>query len=1111
MNGFRGICPERGCSGWILVWVLAVQAGLGASMLGRSSAQDKTRGQAGTGGKKESSQEALTVYGEAANFQNNGAYEIAVEEWKKFLAQFAKDPLAPKAQHYLGVCHLKLKDYPAAIAAFQAVVDKYDPFELTEEAFLNLGWCQYTQAQGGDKELFDKAAVTFSRMLKAFPAGKGNKADQAHFYHGESLYAQGQREQAADSYTSLLKDFKDSPLRRDAMYALGVTQEELGRYAQSGRVYDVYLKEFGDSPLATEVRMRKAETVLQAGLAAKADGKAEEASQLLSDAERAFAETTSVAGFISADHALYRQAYCALRQDEFARAAGLYARIPAEFPESTYVSEARLAAGRGYYKAQQMAEATTWLQQVLRADDADTPEAAHWLCRIYLTGGEASKAEELAAATLPKAAQSDYLVYLKIDQADALYESPERREEAVQLYVKIAADHADHDQAPQARYNAAFGALELKKYDAALDQVRQFLKSFGSHALAPDARFVACEAYLLTNQHEPAEKGYRELISSHADHRDLEAWRIRLGLCLYLQKKYEAVVTELSGGLAMLKQPANVAEAQYLIGASHFHQNEFEPASTAFEASIASDARWRQADEALLLLSRAQRGLNQLERAQETIRQLLRDFPGSKLLDQAHFRLGEYLYAAANYPAAVAQYDLVLKEFEGSPFAPYAIYGQGWSHLKAKDYGAGAESFTRLLAQHPDHSLAAETLLGRAMCRRQLGLLKETIDDLENFVKTGPEREPLSNARYELGLAKVGLKDFAAATSTFRQLLAEDQDYASAEQVRYELAWALKSGDKSEEALAEFRKLAAGSPTSALAAEARFHIGEHHYDMKQFQEAIASYDTAKAGAGSGELAEKVCYKLGWAQFQLEQYDLAMQQFDEQLASHSAGPLAADASFMKAECSFKKGDYQAAFPAFEAARQQTENAKQVTDLIRVLVLLHGGQSAIQLKQWDIGRQWLDEIPERYPESPYLAEALYERGRAQHKLNKLEEAAKDFEQAAAKSRSLVGASARFMAGEVYFQQKQHAKAIAQFQRVMFGYGAENAPDTIKSWQARAGYEAGRCAEVQIEGEKNAQRKSELIAESKKWYEYVVNKHPQSDLVEEAKKRLAVLAKQ
>jgi TolA-binding protein len=47
----------------------------------------------------QSPQDALILYGDAASFQNNGAFDLAAEEWQKFLQKFPKDPLAAKAQH----------------------------------------------------------------------------------------------------------------------------------------------------------------------------------------------------------------------------------------------------------------------------------------------------------------------------------------------------------------------------------------------------------------------------------------------------------------------------------------------------------------------------------------------------------------------------------------------------------------------------------------------------------------------------------------------------------------------------------------------------------------------------------------------------------------------------------------------------------------------------------------------------------------------------------------------------------------------------------------------------------------------------------------------------
>jgi TolA-binding protein len=99
---------------------------------------------------------------------------------------------------------------------------------------------------------------------------------------------------------------------------------------------------------------------------------------------------------------------------------------------------------------------------------------------------------------------------------------------------------------------------------------------------------------------------------------------------------------------------------------------------------------------------------------------------------------------------------------------------------------------------------------------------------------------------------------------------------------------------------------------------------------------------------------------------------------------------------------------------------------------------------------------------------------------------------------------------MVGEGLFEQKKFDAAIRAFKRVMYGYGGEQAPDDVKPWQAVAGYEAGRCAEVQIKSASDAAAKAKLIADAKSSFSYVVQRHPQHDKVQQAKEQLSKLEK-
>ncbi|MEQ8785598.1 MAG: tetratricopeptide repeat protein [Pirellulaceae bacterium] len=1068
---------------------------------------------------------ARNLYADAANAQNGGAFELAVTEWKRFLEKHPKSVLADKAQHYLGVCLLQLKPpkYEEAADAFAKVVAKIPQnkdFSLNEDAYLNLGWCQYSLGkEQNDKsaEWNQKAADTFAAMVKQFP--KGKFTDQALYFQAEALYAQGKRKESLAPYDQLVKEHPKSSLRSSGLYALGVTHEELGQYPQAGQAYDLLLKEFPDNQLVTEVRMRKAETLLQAGLALEREKKAAEAQAAYGQAAAMFADAASAQGFKLADHALYRQAFCVLKQDKVVEAGDLYTKLTKDFADSGYVREATMSAGRSYYRGEQFDKAAQAFQQVIAqeeatppaAKDALAPEAAHWICRIDLKQNEPAKAEALAVKVLPLAAESEYLVELKMDQADALYAQAKRKADSLPLYLKIAADHPQHASAARAVYNAAFTAMEIQQYEEGLKHVATFLAAYKDDPLTPDVQFVAAECNLFLKKYAEAEQGYRALIAANAGHSELPVWQVRLGLCLYLEKKYADTIAAMSPLVAMLPTAAQKAEANYLIGASQFYEGKPAEAVKALEASLAADAKWSKADETLLLLSRSLHAEKKNDEAIAAVKRLLTDFPESRLLPEADYRYGEYAYAKGDYAAAMAHYEAVTAAAPESEFTPYALYGKGWSQLKQQAWPAAAESFTALIDKHGEHQLVPEAIFARGMCRRQAKDHKGAIEDINRFLASNPaDADNRASALYERGLAEAALDDNAAAAATFETVLKDNPKWAQAAKVMYELGWTYRGLEKGDQANATFAKLAAEHPDSEFAAEACFHVGESLYEQEKWAEAQKQYALSKEKAGKTDLGEKAAYKLGWAHFKADEFDPALQQFAGQVTEYPQGLLLADGQFMKAECLFKLENYTEALPAYHAANASAAKSETLSDVVKTLILLHGGQSAGQVKKWDESLVLLTPIVAEYKDSPYLAEAQFEIGQAQKNLGKSAEALAAWERAATLSRGEIGARARFEMGELQFAAKKFPEAIVEFQRVMFGYGGDNATDDVKPWQAKSAVEAGRCAETQIETTTGAER-VKWITDAKRSYTYVVEKHPQdAKLVDFAKTRLAALAK-
>ena len=72
----------------------------------------------------QSSDAARRQFDGAVALHKGGAFDLAVDEWEKFLQKFPDDPLAAQAQFFAGVCYLSLKDkqFDKAREAFEKVV-----------------------------------------------------------------------------------------------------------------------------------------------------------------------------------------------------------------------------------------------------------------------------------------------------------------------------------------------------------------------------------------------------------------------------------------------------------------------------------------------------------------------------------------------------------------------------------------------------------------------------------------------------------------------------------------------------------------------------------------------------------------------------------------------------------------------------------------------------------------------------------------------------------------------------------------------------------------------------------------------------------------------------
>ncbi len=1051
---------------------------------------------------EKAAQAVLNAYTDAANFQNSGALPLAIEAWQKLLKDFPKDPLSSKARHYLGLCYLRVEapDYELAAKYLRSALEDKN-LEVREEALVELGRALSQGAIQADgnakKQKYEEASKVFATFLESY--GDGSYADQALYYAGEAEFQLGRFDRAANLFRRLtdMPAMAKSALRPDAIFSLGVVYEEQKQAKLAVESYEAFLKSYPKNRLVQDVRLRLAEQLI--------------ATDKPLEAVVHFEAISKNEGEMQ-DYILNRYGYALAKAGKFAESSAVFKTLSEKFPKSTYATGASLAAGQALMRDKKYDQAATYFQRLLPNKDSTASEAAHLLCQIALMKGPSTDAIAIARDALEWSSSSPRFVALKMDLAEALATVKESQPESRALFEQIAIEHPDDPLAPRAAYNAAFSALQAGQLADAQRWGEQFARKYPHDPLAPDVAYVVAESTLQLGQFAEAATAFEQLVAGQKEHSSREAWELRLGHARFMGNQLDEGISKMIKLAKNTKDEQVKAEALFLIGASLLRQEKFRDAEDAIQQSLDAAPKGAQADEAHLLLSQAQMRADRSKEAKSTLERLIKQFPNSRFRNTAELRLGQLTALAGDYEQSITHYDAILQGNQDKNVKDAAAYGKAWVLMQKKEFADAAKLLEPLAAPDRKDSIASEAALAQAICLRNLNQVKESINIFERLAAAPSASVPLSKALYELGISYVEVKDFSKASETFDRILQEFPKLENLDKILYEYAWSLKEQNRAADAGDVFRKLSQSFPNSQLAAEADYHLGQRAYEESAFDRAVIAYTSAVTRTKDAELQEKSIYKLGWAYFQQKDYEQAATQFAKQSRAFPDTALSVEAVFMQAECMMKLDNFVQALTLYQQARKSMEipaNREAVSEQIKTLNYLHGAQSARELKKWEQVDSWLADLLAMYPNTTYKPFIFYEQAYSAQNQKKPKEAVKLFEEVASSNRNEIGARSRFMIGELYFAERDFAKAVPEFEKVMYGYGATQAPEDVKNWQARAAMEAGRCSEVLI-GNLNGQEKAKAIRIAKNFYQNVVDNHPQHQLVNQAKDRITTLEK-
>lgn len=1051
------------------------------------------------------SERARELYADAAVAQNNFAFELAIENWMKMLKSFPDDPLASSAHHFLAMCYLQKEspDYDSAIEHFRLALKDQD-LKQREEALSNLGWSLFQKAMLSDDATstaaLSEAAKVLAVVVDKYPDSRSLDRSLLHAAEVESRL--GNRQRALLLYKQLIqnKRLESSSVRPDAIFGMAITYEEMEQSKLARETFDLFLTNYPNHAYATDVRLRYADLALAADEPHKAI-------EILTP----FVNNPNLAKIANADYALYRYGFALAKSGRFEDSAAVYKKLAEQFPDSSFAQNSSLAAGQALMRDKRYDEAIRAFDALLPLKDERSAEAAHWICQIKILQGRPEDVVDVAKSALTWAAKSPMQTLLKMDLADGLSSLPSQRTEAKRIYEQLAIENPDDPVAPRATYSAAFISLQLGALADAQRWSEAFFKRFSNDPLAADVAYVGAESTLQLGQYESAVNAFEQLIASQPEDPLVTTWELRLASALNLASQHDKSIALCDRLLSRQIDAPIQAEVLYLKGLSLFKTRRTEEAVEALSKSVATSGDWPQADEAAVQLGEALVNVGRIKDGINALQQAVSKFPQSRLRGQTELRIAQLAADSGNYKTALSAYDSVLQSSKSKPQWNYAKFGKAFINMQQGDYAGALELLSPVCESNENDFLVTEAKIAKAICLRKTGDAQQAIQMLES-IKESVQGNQKWNALYELGLSHVAARRNNDAISVFEILIASAKDFPLLDEALLELGFAYKAVGNQSDAIAAFQSLIEKFPSSKNVAEASFQVGQAEYESSKFDSAIKAYTVAATKGVSSGVGEKSLYKLGWSFYQQNDIASAESQFRKQVKDFPNGPLAADGRFMIAECLLSKEDFEGAFKEYNLLRSKIEkepSKNNLSEQAQALVYLHGAQAASKLKKWNEAESLASALLSKYPDSKYKPFALYELAFAKQKQRKTKEAIELYTEVAENYREEIGAHSRFMIGEVLFTEGSHAKAITEFQKVMYGYGGTQAPKEIRNWQALSAWEAGRCSEVLISDLKGDSR-AKAVAVSRKFYEFVVNNHSDHDIAKQAQERLAELSR-
>ncbi len=465
-----------------------------------------------------------------------------------------------------------------------------------------------------------------------------------------------------------------------------------------------------------------------------------------------------------------------------------------------------------------------------------------------------------------------------------------------------------------------------------------------------------------------------------------------------IRKNYDKAEIVAQNYLSAYPQNEHAAEMYRILGDASYHFRKYHEAINAFESYLERDASPRR--DALYML-----GLS-------------------------YFQTGVYSKAAETLGEVTGTNDALTQN---------AYLHMGLSYLQLAEKNKARMAFEQAAASNADMKIKEQAAYNYALCIHETSYsaFGESVTVFEKFLNEFPNSqytEMVSNYLVEVYL---NTRSYEAALKSIERIAHPGTRIMEAKQkILFQLGTQAFANASFEQAIGYFNQsVAIGQYNRQTKADALYWRGESYYRLNRMTEAARNFREylQLTEQTNNEMYALANYNLGYTAFHQKDYAQARNWFLKyiQLEKGENKTALADAYNRIGDCFLNERNFDEAKHYY--AQAESMNASSGDYSFYQLALVSGLQ-----KDYSGKITLLNRLAGKYPTSPYVINALYEKGRSYVLMNNNNQAIASFKELLSRyPESPISRKAAAEIGLLYYQDGNYDQAIDAYKLVINKY--------------------------------------------------------------------------